>query len=355
MLEGKREPSALQVEKLADRLAIPCYAFFLPSFEVAPTRLIDFRRNSPGPYKLGLNAAFFEHCFRLQNFARELFAISEMKLPLELFSTELEENPEQVAQAFRKILKLDDFQFDREFSASRFYSEFRNRVEQLGIFVVQGSMRDNNIRGCAIFDDSAAAHMIIINTLQQNHQSRSFTLAHELAHIILKQSGISDPITTNNKVEIFCNRFAINLLAPREQFYNLASTQNITNNYDTAMDSAKNIARTLKISITATLIRLHEFKFVSKDILALWYPIAQGRNSPDALKDIRRGGEPSAGKNAIARLGARFCGLIRDAVNEKRVNAFDVYTQTGMSESTIKSMITVSDERLRAMSAEGDD
>lgn len=98
------------------------------------------------------------------------------------------------------------------------------KIEQAGILVMrQGFIRHHTrplsvqeFRGFAIADPLAP--VIFIN-LADAPSARLFTLIHELAHIWLGQSGISDASPdSHRREEIFCNAVAAEFLVPEEEF-----------------------------------------------------------------------------------------------------------------------------------------
>ena len=98
------------------------------------------------------------------------------------------------------------------------------RIEQAGILVMrQGFIRHHTrplsvqeFRGFAIADPLAP--VIFIN-LADAPSARLFTLIHELAHIWLGQSGISDASPdSHRREEVFCNAVAAEFLVPEEEF-----------------------------------------------------------------------------------------------------------------------------------------
>lgn len=101
------------------------------------------------------------------------------------------------------------------------------RIEDAGILVMrQGFIRHHSrplsvkeFRGFAISDPLAP--VIFINQADAP-VARLFTLIHELAHIWIGKSGISDASPeTHRKEEIFCNAVAAEFLVPEAEFQSL--------------------------------------------------------------------------------------------------------------------------------------
>lgn len=96
------------------------------------------------------------------------------------------------------------------------------KIEKLGILVMRNSILRGNtkkklnldtFRGFAIFDEFAP--LIFINT-NDSKAGQIFTLMHEVAHLWIGQSGISDlDIQENNKIELACNEIAAKILMPK--------------------------------------------------------------------------------------------------------------------------------------------
>lgn len=96
------------------------------------------------------------------------------------------------------------------------------KIEKLGILVMRNSILRGNtkkklnldtFRGFAIFDEFAP--LIFINT-NDSKAGQIFTLMHEVAHLWIGQSGISDlDIRENNKIELACNEIAAKILMPK--------------------------------------------------------------------------------------------------------------------------------------------
>jgi len=98
----------------------------------------------------------------------------------------------------------------------------RRQIEAAGIFVLLkgnlGSYHSNIavtvFRGFALSDDIAP--FIVIND-RDSEAAWSFTLVHELAHLILGKTGISGTYA-EKKIEKFCNEVASEFMLPANEF-----------------------------------------------------------------------------------------------------------------------------------------
>lgn len=105
-----------------------------------------------------------------------------------------------------------------------YYRDLTQRIEALGILVMrQGNLghstrplRVEEFRGFAIVDDYAP---IIFVNHGDALGARLFTLIHELCHIWIGQSGISDGnANTHRQQEVLCNAVAAEFLVPEQEF-----------------------------------------------------------------------------------------------------------------------------------------
>lgn len=105
-----------------------------------------------------------------------------------------------------------------------YYRDLVNRIESLGILVMRQAnlghftrpLQVEEFRGFAITDEYAP--IIFINHADAPG-ARLFTLIHELCHIWVGQSGISDgDARTSRKEEVLCNAVAAEFLVSAEEF-----------------------------------------------------------------------------------------------------------------------------------------
>lgn len=127
----------------------------------------------------------------------------------------ISENPQEVALKIRHLLKLDELiGFDDINFALEGYIE---KVESLGVAVFQLSLTQDGLRGFSITDD--VVPIIGIKRGGEQAHSKTFTLFHELGHILLNEGAICDMSShTDINIEKWCNAFAAEVLVPTSEF-----------------------------------------------------------------------------------------------------------------------------------------
>lgn len=124
-------------------------------------------------------------------------------------------------------LKLDVPEHPNRGSWEDYYRDLVGRIEALGILVMrQGDLghftrplQVSEFRGFAIADSYAP--MIFVNHADAPG-ARLFTLIHELCHIWIGQSGVSDgDAQTHRREEVLCNAVAAEFLVPEQEFMGL--------------------------------------------------------------------------------------------------------------------------------------
>lgn len=131
------------------------------------------------------------------------------------------DDTQEIADDVTARLEIQDL-VDSGCDKDRMLKNLIEKIEKLGILVMRNSILRGNtkkklnldaFRGFAIFDEFAP--LIFINT-NDSKAGQIFTLMHEVAHLWIGQSGISDlDIRENNKIELACNEIAAKILMPK--------------------------------------------------------------------------------------------------------------------------------------------
>lgn len=137
----------------------------------------------------------------------------EMGVPFSQFKlvASIQDNPLEIAQKIRQLLQLDEI---REIKDVKIALEaYIERIESSGIAVFQLSLTQDNVRGFAIVDD--VTPIIGIKRGGEQAHSKTFTLFHELGHILMNEGGLCDlSEKTNLEIEKWCNAFSAEALVP---------------------------------------------------------------------------------------------------------------------------------------------
>jgi Zn-dependent peptidase ImmA (M78 family)/transcriptional regulator with XRE-family HTH domain len=345
VLAGELVPSIGQIKKLAENTVVPYYAFFSGSFEISDFPIADFRGTNVSQLKYGVNAkAIYRNIF-IRDFFSELFLRMDVDAPQRLVSIEDDENPEQFAQSMRFELGIDSVQ-ENSVSPKDFYKKFRIKIQELGIFVVQDHNVSSEIDGFALFDDKFTSNYIFVNSSIRSPGRMSFTLAHELAHIIGKRSAISNDYEADNDIERYCNKFATNFILPRNKLFEFAEANSLNfQNYEIAYRSCLFIAMHFKASLSASMVRVYELGLCDTNYYFQYSKSFGQADHYDSQKpEGQKGGPkdgPDQGVMATSYLGVRAAALISAALAKGVTTPFEICERIGLSKKRIEGMVAL--------------
>jgi Zn-dependent peptidase ImmA (M78 family)/DNA-binding XRE family transcriptional regulator len=267
---GEKIPTVKQARKLAEVYDRPFLEFFSrerPKVK-EPETIPDFRMQKgvevpKGDYELFLIKSEAEE-IRLN--ALDLFEILGEEpplLPKEFFGT-IEDNVEMTAARTRRILDLSvEEQTDlKSKEKDRFVTILRNKFESAGILVTKNSgLIQFGSRGMCFF----AMPLPIIVFSNEAPSGQAFTLAHELGHVVLKQSALSgvpgSSAPSAKRIEDWCNAFAGAFLVPSSALARLFAKP-ISPLAKISEYELDKLAKAFAISRHAMLIRLVNLGYV---------------------------------------------------------------------------------------------
>jgi Zn-dependent peptidase ImmA (M78 family) len=234
--------SVAQTEKLAQKTHIPFGYFFL---ETPPARI---ERSLPDlrqlPDHAPLSVDFFDtldDVLRKQQWYQD-YLRDQGAQPLPFigkFAFRAQHAPVDIAKDIRQTLNIteQDRQESKDYKA--FYNLLSEKIESIGVLIFRsGIVKSNTKRGLSVdefrgFAISDPLVPVIFINGKDSEAAWIFTLAHELAHIWLGESGVSDvaPNQPNHaNLETYCNRIAAELLTPTSEF--LPAWEQIPNQFD---------------------------------------------------------------------------------------------------------------------------
>lgn len=339
---GAAQPTLKQVEALAKATHTPVGFFFLPKPPMEGLPLPDFRtiRNAPlgrpSPDLLDTVYSCQERQAWYRDFAR---SVGEENRPF-VGSVTTNAAVEDVATAMRGILQFDlDARRDCP-SWTDALRLFISDVDDAGVLVMcNGVVMNNNrrkldpeeFRGFAIAD--ALAPLVFINGADTK-SAQMFTLAHELAHLWLGQSAVSDATANampDQDTEIWCNRVAAEFLVPLE----ILRTE-VQNNAVPDVEMRR-LARRFKVSTLVILRRMNDAGVLPRMAFARAYDEELSR-----LLSIDRGSGGNFYLTQAARAGKRFSRaliastlegqtLFRDALRMLGISKIETFRELGKS------------------------
>ncbi|MBI9038510.1 MAG: ImmA/IrrE family metallo-endopeptidase [Bacteroidales bacterium] len=260
---GESHPTIRQAQKLAKAYKRPFALFFLPDIPDDFKPLQDFRK--PGSKELSTSSIFIiREIQQKQAWISEVNKDNNESVVRFVGRFTIKDNPVKVAQDILSTLNINPLNY----KTNNPILEWIKNAESHGIFISRTSfihtrlkLDSNEIQGFAIADKYAP--FVFINSDDWN-APQLFTLVHELAHIWIAATGISNDVEPSiknigdyNPVELFCNEVAANALMPKEFIENL-----VRKTFDNAKEVFKN-AKSVGVSSFALLVRALNLNVIS--------------------------------------------------------------------------------------------
>ena len=331
--ESSGELTLGHLERLAASTHTPIGYLFLPEPPGEQLPIADFRSPAGGrvdPPSPELLETLYQSQERQLWYRDYLESAGEPRLEF-VGSVSLRDPSAQVAGRIRESLGLH--QQDR--AAIRTWEqalrELLVRIEALGVLVMRNGIVGNNthrkldvaeFRGFALSD--AFAPLIFVNAAD-SRSAQMFTLIHELTHIWLGESGVSDASPRSNlPSERFSNRVAAETLVPMQEFM---ATWRASE--DPGLEAGR-VARVFKVSPLVVLIRAYEAGVIKDDVFEATYA-AEVKRAREATAAAGSGGDFY--NTQRSRVGSRFATAVIASALEGRTDYREAYHLLGLRRS----------------------
>jgi Zn-dependent peptidase ImmA (M78 family) len=224
---GASFPTYPQLERLADEFKLPIAAFFFPEPPTLPPIRESFRTLPDTEF---------------DQIPRQVRFLLRKAKALQLNLVELTQGRNPAARLItRDLVFPDDISIPRMAARVRNYlgiplaeqyqwadddtalKIWRGALQRNGVFVFKDAFRVDAYSGFSLYDDEFP--IIYVNN-SSTKTRQTFTLFHELAHLLFHTSGIDtldDPYIPRlpeeqQRIEILCNKFAAEFLVPEAAF-----------------------------------------------------------------------------------------------------------------------------------------
>lgn len=298
---GEVRPTLKQLERFAKATSTPIGYLFLaePPTETVP--IPDFRTIADRPLERPspdlLDTIYL--CQQRQDWYRDHLRVTGYTALPFVGSVRLGASVVETAATIRHALGLDLSERSRLSTWTEALRRLVDQAESLGVLVMVSGVVGSNthrkldpdeFRGFALAE--GLAPLVFINGADSK-AAQMFTLAHELAHLWIGESGVSDAEALRapeHRVERWCNRVAAEILVP------LAS---LRGRHDPEADlevQAQRLARDFKVSGLVILRRMHDAGLLDRE--SYW-------NAYEREIERSRSRPPGSGGDFYRTLGVR--------------------------------------------------
>ncbi len=302
-LSGEAQPTLRQLEEFARLTHTAIGYFFLPEPPALKLPVPDFRtlrdETLAKPSSDLLDTRYL--CQQRQDWYRDYARLHGLPTLAFVGSTRTQDPPHAVARRMRETLGLSTEARRQLPTWADALRQLIAKAEDAGVMVMASSVVGSNsrrkldvgeFRGLALADDLAP--LVFLNAADSK-AAQMFTLAHELAHLWLGATGVSDTQAgqvPEQQTERWCNQVAAELLMPL-QALRAAHQSDVP-----IPDEIQRLARGFKVSTLVALRRLFDAGFIDQAMLWQHY-----REEQERLRTLKE--RSSDGGNFYRSLGAR--------------------------------------------------
>lgn len=329
---GERQPTLRQLENFARAVHVAVGYLFLPAPPQEPVPIPDFRTladrdlNRPSPDLLDT----IYLCQQRQDWFRDYARVHALTALDFVGSATVEDAPERVAEVMRQTLAISIAERQQLPTWTDALRQLIGKAEDAGVLVMASGVVGSNshrklaveeFRGFALADELAP--LVFINGTDSK-AAQMFTLAHELAHLWLGESGISDPETgrlAEPGIERWCNAVAAEFLMP------LALLRQDDQRGVPIADEIQRLARSFKVSTLVALRRLFDAGFIDES--TLWQSYREELARISRLDPVGSGGGDFY-RTLGARTGKRFARAVLSSTLEGQTLFQDAFRMLGV-------------------------
>ena len=254
------KPTFKQLDTLSELYKVPRWVFISESLpeQYQFNKNFSFRKFADDYEEIFSNTEIRRVTAMAERFRNLVLELREdMDEPIERFDPPALESKDasapSVATQVRKWLKCVGKNFD--------FREWKEKLEEKNIFIFTTSkykgwshVSEARFRGLAIYHSTLP--IIIINN-SDTKKAQTFSLFHELGHLLRRKSEIDEWEDNNQSIETWCNKLAANVLMPTKEFRSATRRHQVDN-----LNDVSKIAKPFKVSSYACLVRMKQLQII---------------------------------------------------------------------------------------------
>ncbi|HHR6118053.1 TPA: ImmA/IrrE family metallo-endopeptidase [Providencia alcalifaciens] len=289
---GEKAPTQNQLNNFAKIYHRPLISFYLEKPPIVANKGDDFRTlyNAPDPLENAAVNTLIRDVHVRQNIVKEALIDSDSAVSLPFIGS-LKSNTtvNEAASFVVDTFKIDISTFRKQKDSHSAFNFLRNAIEDNGVFVLlignlgshHSNISVNYFRGFALSDPIAP--FIIINDNDSKY-AWCFTLLHELVHLLIGNTGISNA-SVDNFIEKYCNDIASQVLISDGEFESISNIHNLP--MDALVESIGELS--IKFNVSSSMIAYRLFtqgkidkknwEYISDIFLKKWLASKEEKNS----------------------------------------------------------------------------
>jgi len=330
--QGVKHPTLKQLEQFATATHTPVGYFFLQEPPEEHLPVPDFR--TIGNIEVGqaspdlLDTIY--QCQQRQDWYRDYARIHrEERVPF-VGTVTIDVDITEAARQIREVLSFGPSQ--RGSSLAEAFRLLSEEADRNGVLVmvngVVGSnthrkLDPNEFRGFALVDEIAP--VVFVNG-SDTKAAQIFTLVHEIAHIWLGESGVSDAsidTPSTNAIERWCNEVAAELLVPMNE------VEDVRVDLQRISSQLQEIARRFKVSTLVAVRQLFEAGLLSERQFRIAYAEERDRILAYMEEQSTGGGGGDFYNTQPVRVSKRFARAIIESTLEGKTLHRDAFQMLG--------------------------
>jgi Zn-dependent peptidase ImmA (M78 family) len=333
---GEQHPTVVQLKRIANFYKQSFAAFYLrdvpPVFE-PPMK--DFRRLPGETHREVSPELRFDtrQALERREIFMELLEEQQENAPTFPLQSTIRKSPDVLSEEVRANLAISIGQQLGWRDERVAFNAWREAVESLGTLVFQATRIGlSEMRGYSIAEFPLP--VIVVNR-KDSYAGRSFTLLHELIHLVIRSSGVCDLETRpdrpseEQRVEVFCNHVAGATLVPAEV---LLSNRVVAKNRGPTwrLEDLADIARTFSVSREMILRRLLTCGRTTQSLYMQVRQLLQREHERRQKEKAKSTGFVTKDRDAVSALGKPMVRLVLASLEAEQITPNDVSDYLGV-------------------------